>query len=90
MGTMNVTMNVHQGSAQRERNAQWARDAVHGVVDGFGQGDGYDLVSIHPAQHGLAGIGLLEAHEMDQLIELAQRGPHHCPEDCSGREATGR
>jgi X-X-X-Leu-X-X-Gly heptad repeat protein len=34
----------------------------------FGQGDGDNLVSIDPAQHGLAGMGFLEAHEMGQLI----------------------
>jgi hypothetical protein len=38
---------VHQGSAQRERNAQRARDAVHGVVDRFGQGDSDNLVILN-------------------------------------------
>ena len=59
---------------------------MHGVVDRFGQGDGDDLVSIDPAQQDLAGMGLLEAQEMDQLIELAQRGPNHSPEDRPGGE----
>ena len=63
---------------------------MHGIVDRFSQSDSDDLVSIDPAQHGLAGIGLLEAHEMDQLIELAQCGPDQSPEDRTRGKATRR